>query len=248
MGRGPLATCSAIAAGEPVCMEVVPQVVAIGRWVALVGLVLGYQVVGEACSRAVQFEYDWMRAWLPPVVLLSGCVAWLKIWPIRWHATAGPGAWPIRGLLAAVGCAIVVFALAVQCPIAGAAPSWTQSLALVAVVPVAEELLFRGILLAELRATIGTAGAVIVVSVLFGCLHGGATISAVMLLLSAICCCTVLLTRSVISAIGLHALWNGWCVVHRTSAAHGRLGVALALGALALILAVGWRAPHPREA
>ena len=83
--------------------------------------------------------------------------------------------------------------------------------------------------------------AVTVVSLLFALAHEPFGAGSAMFVLSLLCCGAALAGRSVLWAVAVHALWNGWVVVHHLSVDQGRVGVAVAMG----IMAVGLAAAVP---
>jgi membrane protease YdiL (CAAX protease family) len=140
-----------------------------------------------------------------------------------------------------LGVVVVAFGLLVPPSPTRFAPGPLDALALLSVVPLAEETFFRGALLAFLQERLGTLWAVTVVSILFAVAHVPFGAPGPMFVLSLLCCGAALAGRSVLWAVAVHALWNGWVVVHHLSFDQARIGVAAAIG----IMAVGLAAAPP---
>ena len=95
------------------------------------------------------------------------------------------------------------------------APSPLHVVHLALLVPICEELYFRGLLLSHLQRGIGTFAAVVCSSVLFALLHqpfGSAVAAGILALLA---CLLVLKGRSLVLAIQLHVVWNGATLLYR---------------------------------
>lgn len=144
-----------------------------------------------------------------------------------------------------LGAAVTLTALGLLWPYVlwwpGGASEFTlaQAFVLVLIVPVAEELYFRGILLDHLRDQMGPVGAVLPVCALFGFLHYPHGMQWVMAGLSLVLCAVVLISRSISWAIALHILWNAAAMVRTTVPGQERwilAGVAT-LAAMVLIVA-----------
>jgi membrane protease YdiL (CAAX protease family) len=125
----------------------------------------------------------------------------------------------------------------------GQEPTFAMLL-LVLVVPIAEELYFRGLLLARLRELLGDLGAAVAVSLLFGFLHLAQSSHLEMAALSLGLCFLTIWAGTVAWAVLGHVAWNGAAVLLGSQAGEGRTWPALAAAAA---LAVGglwlfWRA------
>ena len=191
---------------------------------------------------------DALRAWIPPVVLWLGCAIGAgSILPsrglgsVRWL-------WAVRLGVAMLGGVVAAFGLLVPPSPTRFDPSLLDTLALLSVVPFAEEMFFRGALLAFLRERLGTLWAVTVVSFLFAVAHVPFGAPEPMFVLSLLCCGAALAGRTVLWAVAVHALWNGWAVVHHLSLDQGRVGVAVALGIVAVSMAAAPPLARRREA
>jgi membrane protease YdiL (CAAX protease family) len=117
-------------------------------------------------------------------------------------------------------------------------------LALVLLVPVAEELYFRGALLEHLVRTTGRAPAVLLTSALFGFLHlpQGLVVGGVMLALAVGLCLVALRGRSVLWAVALHLVWNALAVVRGLPHDLERVVVVgAAVAGVVLVIVVGLR-------
>jgi hypothetical protein len=216
------------------------------RAVALVGIFLAYRIVDRVCQGLA--DGDALRAWIPPVVLWLGCAIGAgAIFPsrglgsVRWL-------WAVRLGVAMLGGVVAAFGLLVPPSPTRFDPSLLDTLALLSVVPFAEEMFFRGALLAFLRERLGTLWAVTVVSFLFAVAHVPFGAPEPMFVLSLLCCGAALAGRTVLWAVAVHALWNGWAVVHHLSLDQGRVGVAVALGIVAVSMAAAPPLARRREA
>ncbi len=111
-----------------------------------------------------------------------------------------------------------------------------RHLALVLLVPVAEELYFRGILLERLAASFGPVTAVGAVGPLFGLLHWPQGLLLPMTVLSIVLCAVALATRSVLWAVTLHVGWNAAAVVRSLPRGPERWAIAgAAAGAIVIV-------------
>jgi len=104
--------------------------------------------------------------------------------------------------------------------------SLASSVALVLLVPVAEEVYFRGLLLNHLKDSLGPWAAACLVSLLFGILHQPSGMSWPMVGFSLFLCLSVLFSETVLWATGFHLLWNALTIIWRRGDA---AGVALLL-------------------
>jgi membrane protease YdiL (CAAX protease family) len=214
------------------------------RAVALVGIFLAYRIADRVCQGFA--DADALRAWIPPVVLWLGCAIGARsILPPRMTGSVR-WLWAVRLGVATLGGVVAAFGLLVPPSPTRFDPSPLDTLPLLSVVPFAEEFFFRGVMLAFLRERLGTFWAVVVVSVLFAVAHVPFGAPGPMFVLSLLCCGAALAGRSVLWAVAVHALWNGWVVVHHLSADQARIGVAAAMGIMAVGLAaavplVRWR-------
>lgn len=184
---------------------------------------------------------DALRAWVPPIVLWIGCAIGARsVLPARVTGSER-WSWVVRLGVAMLGVVVAAFGLIVPPSPARFSPSLLDTLALISLVPFAEEFFFRGAVLAFLRERVGAPWAVTVVSVLFAAAHVPFGAPGPMFALSLACCGAALAGRSVLWAVAVHALWNAWVVVHHLSFDQGRIGVAVAMG----IMAVGFAAAAP---
>jgi uncharacterized protein len=95
--------------------------------------------------------------------------------------------------------------------IGGAAPLMTllMGISLVLVVPIVEEILFRGILFRGLKNNMNWVLSAVITSALFGAAHGQWNVAADTFLLSMIMCWMVNKTESIWPSIALHMMKNG---------------------------------------
>ena len=105
--------------------------------------------------------------------------------------------------------------------------------ALVVLAPIAEELIFRGYLYGKLRTRLSAIPAIILVSVLFGLMHGQWNVGIVVGVMSVFLCVARELTGTIYAGILMHMIRNGLAFyllyvnpIGTTSMA-GTLGVAL---------------------
>jgi membrane protease YdiL (CAAX protease family) len=95
------------------------------------------------------------------------------------------------------------------------APSFAQVAHLILVVPLAEELYFRGLLLEHLCRGFSGVVAVLICSLLFGLLHLPVGATFVTGGLSLLACILVLKSGSLIPAVQLHVTWNAVTQIRR---------------------------------
>ena len=82
-------------------------------------------------------------------------------------------------------------------------------ISLVVVAPVAEELIFRGWLYGKLRAKIPAIPAMLVVSILFGIVHGQWNVGVTVFVMSIAMCTLREITGTIWGGILIHILKNG---------------------------------------
>lgn len=105
--------------------------------------------------------------------------------------------------------------------------------ALVVLAPIAEELIFRGYLYGKLRTRLSAIPAIILVSVLFGCMHGQWNVGIVVGVMSVFLCVARELTGTIYAGILMHMIRNGLAFYLlyvnpiSTTSMVGTLGVAL---------------------
>lgn len=178
---------------------------------------------------------------------------WLLGWTALLWRLGGP--WELRLLrggrrtpwmLAALGLAaalVVIFALLWPRGAGTASVDrLLRGLALQGLVPISEELFFRGLLLADLRRRWGGYGAAVLVTGIFAAMHAPMGQHLPMAILSLLLCSLTLASGSVLWAIGLHVAWNSLAVLRVLPPGPGRLAtVAAGLLLLALVAAQGYR-------
>jgi membrane protease YdiL (CAAX protease family) len=120
-----------------------------------------------------------------------------------------------------------------------------EGLSLLFLVPLAEELFFRGILFPALRSRFGIGLAIVLTSVLFVALHSGMPAEGLvqMAFLSAACCILMLFRGGLVLAVILHSWWNhaalGWDYMFELPNSMGLLGPGLLAAGLLLMLFTG---------
>lgn len=162
------------------------------------------------------------RAWT--VMLVPNL--WIGATSILWarhgqtklvRLTGGRRVWP--ALIVAVIAVALVVMMATMGPPAGTASGQTtvealiRQMLLVSLVPLVEELYFRGILLEYMKQKLGSVIAVIFVSALFGFLHFPQGTAIPMVVLSLIACLLALSAESMLWAVVVHVGWNAAAVV-----------------------------------
>ncbi|MBN1909031.1 MAG: CPBP family intramembrane metalloprotease [Pirellulales bacterium] len=179
------------------------------REAVCLGLILGASLV------TVTIEQRLWAPWTgyPSTLLLLG-LTWLYQRRfgvrLRLRPAGRLGRWCV-GVLAGVLVVQLFFkaALATLAPFAGgeAVPA-AQLVHLVLLVPIAEEIYFRGLLLEHLRRGIGTVPAILACSLLFALLHlpTGGALSAFWLSIGT--CALVVWTGALAPALQLHIAWN----------------------------------------
>jgi len=209
---------------------------------AYLGSVLIVYIAGLEFSRRLPGDPAW-GTWLR----LLGLNAWLLAATLLWLARHPLGTVSVTGvrhgrpLAAIIGVmTIAVFVAAVALPSRpDARPCpFAEAMALILLVPVAEELYFRALLLDHLTRNLGRASAVVLASVLFGFLHWPQGMAGAMVILSLVLCMVVLSSGGVIWAVALHVVWNAFAVLRQMSAGSPRW---IAAGvAVVVLLALGW--------
>ena len=124
-------------------------------------------------------------------------------------------------------------------PKAGYAPSLLQLLHLIVVVPLSEELYFRGLLLEHLRRGFSAVHAVVLCTLLFGLLHLPVGAGLLAGGLSLVACLLVLKTGSLVHAVQLHVAWNAVTQISRMGDDSSRWLWAATASAIIAALAVG---------
>lgn len=108
-------------------------------------------------------------------------------------------------------------------------------LAYAALPAVCEELIFRGILCADLEKKIGVPCAVVLSALFFACLHFNLAQFPVYFYAGVVLCMVMYVTRSLLGALAVHFLYNLYCVFWQSGFA-GFYRTADSLGLLVMIL------------
>lgn len=206
----------------------------------LLALILAGYMAVLWLSRARGGLLPWI---LPSVWLLGTSLACLWLRPMEHLGLWGrPRAWALALMCGALAAGVVAFALAWP-PRAGGG-TVAQGLALILLVPLAEELYFRGLLLDFLTRHLGRIAASALGSLLFGLLHQPQGLMVPMTVLAGALSLTALASRSVLWAAALHLAWNALAVL-RTANMDQRLVFAVAacaaLVAMAAVAAINAR-------
>lgn len=221
------------------------------RELVLIGLVLVAYLVGLALLARLQGGLaDWLRLTLPSLWLLAASIVLMRL-----HTTdlVLLGGGKRRGPLAALTTLV-----AALLPVAAAlwpeafgpvgAQETARRLLLVLLVPVAEELYFRGLLLEHLVRNTGRVAAVALVSLLFGALHWFQGQAVPMVALSLVLCVVTLVSGSLVWAVALHAGWNALSViVHVPQGPWRWIPAAAGLLIMALLIVLGAATKNPRS-
>jgi len=199
------------------------------------GIVSRFERTGETVEQA------YYRAELVPSLWLLGTGAlWLRWRPIAVELVRGGRRTGGPALLCGV-LALGLLAASAWWPVRSghSVAPLLQSLCLVLLVPTAEELFFRGLLLDQLRRGFGLPVAVVGVSALFGLLHAPQGAFWPMAVLSMVLCAVTGLTASVLWAAVLHVAWNAASVLVREPSPSHRWVLAAVAGGL-LVGASAW--------
>jgi membrane protease YdiL (CAAX protease family) len=135
--------------------------------------------------------------------------------PLRAVSLRGSGRLSVALALGLAAAAFAAILTRANQPSEAARTHLASMISLVVLVPLAEELFFRGALFDHLILNVGRIAAVILVSLLFGLLHAPQGTFVPMVALSLILCGVTLAFRSVLAAIAVHAAWNACGVAFR---------------------------------
>lgn len=120
----------------------------------------------------------------------------------------------------------------------GRSPPLLQVLHLLVLVPLSEELYFRGLLLDHLRRGLSPTQAVLLCSLLFGLLHLPVGAGIMAATLSVLACLLVFKSEALVYAFQLHVAWNGLSQIHRQGDLASRWIWALSASAVIFALAI----------
>jgi len=208
------------------------------RAVAQLAVLGGGLALALALTRASGQLGSWVRWVLPSLALIAAVSVWFRLHgnppaqpgPSWWGSFASEADGPPRGNWVGV---VLVCLLTTSFAVAGSLwparrtlgfpPSALELGALVLLVPIAEEVFFRGGLLQSLRGYLGGTGATLVVSLSFGHLHNVQGQLWTMFAASLVLCALTLVTQTLFWAILLHATWNALTMVVRMPPTAGRL-------------------------
>jgi membrane protease YdiL (CAAX protease family) len=194
----------------------------------------------------------WFRLLAPNLCLLVGSAVLIRRRAPQVSLTRGgrcPASVAVAGGLCAAGAVLGAAALVTRfVPLGEGAPGAVtppEGLVLMTLVPIAEELYFRGLLLDHLRRSAGAAMAVLLTSGLFALLHLPYDQHIPMAGLSVALCVVTLLTRSLLWAVLIHAAWNAKAVILSSEARTVPVVAVAAVVLVAILTARGvatrWR-------
>lgn len=187
-----------------------------------------------------QHQKDLAIFWLPNLFLIGLSIIWIRLgFSPTVRTTDGLSSKTIKGIVIFLCVMIVTFASywpSLEIEQYKIYAGGISIVVLIALVPFAEEMFFRGILLDHLRRNIGPLGATVAVSLLFGILHAGQGSIVSMILLSLVACAAVLATGNVIWAVCIHITWNACAIMHLQTPPTRILPAFVAVGTLAMIL------------
>lgn len=182
----------------------------------------------------------WLRLLLPNAVLLIGTLVVLRgrarTQLLPGPSRLGPGVALTTGGLLVAFCAWWPGGWRIVDPtVAG------EAAVLALLVPLAEELFFRGMLLTALSERWGGALGSVLVSLLFAWLHlpQGSSIALAMLGLSLVLCALALITRTTLWAVALHMGWNAAALCMQLPPGPERWTLAGGVTAV-LVALLGW--------
>lgn len=183
----------------------------------------------------------WLRLLLLNSWLLAAALFRLRMHPLRFVSVGG-GCYAGRMTALSIGVVALVLAFGIFGPVAPepAGPaSVAPQLLVVALVPIAEEIFFRGLLLDHLARNLGQTAAILLVSGLFGFLHAPQGLLTPMLMISLVLCLTALGSGSVVWAMALHVGWNACSLLYKTPYGAWR-GAATVVAVSALVALILW--------
>ncbi len=201
----------------------------------LLALILAGYVAVLWAARALGGPWPWL---LPSVWLLVTSTVWLRVRPME-HLVPWGGARAMGLALLCGGLAVGVGAFAHYWPPAVADSPLLPGLALVLLVPLAEELFFRGVMLDQLARAVGRLAAVAVGGLVFGLLHQPQGLMVPMTVLALVLGAAALASRSVLWAVALHLAWNALAVLRATPPDRRWVFALAAVVALAVVAVVG---------
>lgn len=200
------------------------------------GLLPGY-LVALWLARAIGGVVPWL---LPSGYLLTTTAMWLWRTPLQvMELGGGPRARWMALLTGILATAVLVFSWWWPVHQEGSqlpqGIQLLQGLSLILLVPPAEELYFRGLLLDILTQLWGRAVAALVSSLLFGLMHWPQGLAIPMTVVALVLALAALASRSVLWAVAVHVCWNSLAVLRMaTQELRGPLAVVACMGLLLL--------------
>lgn len=210
------------------------------RFLASVATLSGYAVLLHLGFSRPRQGAHFFLAWLPSLYLLATTVLLILKFGISWKVTSGNRR-PLLGTILVSLVAVLMVAVGLFWPDRSTGPPRLlrlEHLVLILLVPVAEELFFRGFLMDVFwRFFQKPTPAAILCSLIFSLAHlpQGTIIGIVMFLLSLLMCFAVFKTGSMIWPIAVHLAWNSAVVLKHTRPGTERI-IMLVLAFVFLLL------------
>jgi|GEM_PF-6960081 len=195
--------------------------------------ILGLYQVAIVVDRRLTQNYESLIGIFPILLLLVLSLLHWRLFRCDFTLIAQPQRGR-RPLFIVALCLAAALGFATLYPLLPGKPEVTlfsHRLHLILLVPLAEEIYFRGVLLDHLRRNVGTWLGVLICSILFGLMHLHAGILPLMFVFSCIACVPAIKYRSLCLPLQMHIAWNAFVIIHRESELRDRLillGVALA--------------------
>jgi membrane protease YdiL (CAAX protease family) len=122
-----------------------------------------------------------------------------------------------------------------------------QSLNILILVPLSEELYFRGLLFDHLRRGFNAISATLLCTLLFAALHYPYSAMTTAGILSLVACTLVIRTGSLACALQLHLAWNAMSEIHGLASPAARWTLAIIASATTIAIAAARTKAHPKR-
>lgn len=215
----------------------------------LAGVALVYVLLSAACQSPQLRVFPSARLLLTNLWLVISSVAVIKKLGLNFEITRAGRRDQVGGALSALMVALII-AMTLWWPDRSSQTTYAthfQRLIIIGLVPLGEELFFRGVLLDKIKSATGSGIAgVFLVSVLFGACHlpQGVTVATAMAILSAVLSVVTLATSSLLWPVLIHMCWNALAVLKDIPPGSDRFIVAGVTSAAAIGIAL--RGVHTR--